>query len=58
MKGGVDRSDQLRNYYEKGKTYLQFRINLAKQPIGEYMGKKLQGHPSSSSYCPTLPFES
>ena len=54
----MDRSDQLRNYYEKGKTYLQFRINLAKQPIGEYMGKKLQGHPSSSSYCPTLPFES
>ena len=82
---GVDRSDQLRNYYalrlkshkfykyifwftcdvtitnayiltqylpvtdDKGKTHLQFRIDLAKQLIGEYMGKKLPGRPSSSS---------
>ena len=81
--GGVDHSDQLRNYYAlrlkshkfykyifwficdvtitnayiltkylpvtDDKTHLQFRIDLAKQLIGEYMGKKLAGRPSSSS---------
>ena len=82
--GGVDHSDQLRQYYsfrlkshkfykyifwfvcdvaitnayilsryiptteDKGKTYLEFRVNLAKQLIGEYMGRKFPGRPSSS----------